>query len=74
MIISLIITWVFWIIIDIINTIFHPYQWYLFLIPPAVLTVGIVLIAQLSSTLCIALTIGLHICIVIMAILNHFEV
>ena len=73
MILSLIITWVFWLIIDIINAVYHPQQWYLFLIPPVILTGGIVLISYINSILCIVLTIGLHLFIVGMVLVNYFK-
>lgn len=73
MILSLIITWIFWLIIVIVDVVFHPQEWYLFLIPPIIISIVIILLAQINNTLCIILTIGLHIFIMVELMKSYFK-
>lgn len=73
MILSLIITWIFWLIIVIADVIFHPQEWYLFLIPPIIISIVIILLSHVNNTLCIILTIGLHIFIVIELLISYLK-
>ena len=73
MILSLIITWIFWIIIVIVDVIFHPQEWYLFLIPPIILSIIIVLLAQISTIACVLLTVCLHVLIVGELVISYLK-
>lgn len=73
MLISLIITWIFWSIVVIIDVIFHPQEWYLFLIPPIILSIIIVLLAQISNIVCIILTVCLHVFIVVELVISYLK-
>ena len=73
MILSLIITWIFWIVIVVADVIFHPKEWYLFLIPPIIISIVVILLAHISNKLCIGLTVGLHIFIVIEVLIGYLK-
>ncbi len=74
MIVSLIITWIFWFIVVIIDVIFHPEEWYLFLIPPIIISIVILLLAiYISDGLCIILTVGLHLLLIFDLLLSYLK-
>lgn len=70
-ILSLAITWIFWIIIIIIDIIIHPGEWYLFFIPPIILSVLFVLISCFSNTLSAISSFLIHLIIIINLIKSY---
>lgn len=71
MILSLALTWIFWIIIIIVDIITHPGEWYLFFIPPIILSVLFVIISCFSNTLSAITSFLIHLIIIINLIKSY---